>query len=73
MRDQGIGAFYSPATLQQLASRPDLMPKLQGLANDWQIPMEVAMDAIKISLFDTIILVDDSGSMSFEENGERIE
>lgn len=35
--------------------------------------MEIAMDIIKISLFDTIILVDDSGSMSFEENGERIE
>lgn len=73
VRDQGIGAFHSPSSLQQIASRPDVMPKLQSLAHDWQMPMEVAMDAIKIALFDTIILVDDSGSMSFEENGERIE
>lgn len=35
--------------------------------------MEIAIDIVKISLFDTIILVDDSGSMAFEENGERIE
>lgn len=73
LRDQGIGAFYSPASLQQIAAKPDLMTKLQGLARDWQLPMEVAIDIIKISLFDTIILVDDSGSMAFEENGERIE
>lgn len=49
------------------------MQKLQALSSEWQIPMEIAMDIIKISLFDTIILVDDSGSMAFEENGERIE
>ncbi|CCG82802.1 putative Transcription factor RfeF [Taphrina deformans PYCC 5710] len=73
VRDQGIGAFYSPASLQQLAARPDLMQKLQALSGEWQIPMEIAMDIIKISLFDTIILVDDSGSMAFEENGERID
>lgn len=49
------------------------MQKLQGLAQDWQLPTEIVMDMVKIALFDTIILVDDSGSMSFEENGERIE
>lgn len=30
------------------------------------------MDVVRLALYDVIIYVDDSGSMSFEENGERI-
>lgn len=73
VRDQRIGAFFSPASLQQIMQQGDLMGKLQHLAQTWRIPTEIAIDLVKIALFDIIILVDDSGSMSFEENGERIE
>lgn len=34
--------------------------------------MEVAMDLCRLALFDVILYLDDSGSMSFEENGSRI-
>lgn len=37
------------------------------------MPKEVALDLVKIALFDVVILCDDSGSMAFEQNGERIE
>jgi hypothetical protein len=30
------------------------------------------MDCVKLALFDIILYIDDSGSMRFEENGERI-
>jgi uncharacterized protein with von Willebrand factor type A (vWA) domain len=46
---------------------------LQQLASAWKLPVELAADLVKISLFDVVVLVDDSGSMSFEQNGERIE
>lgn len=32
----------------------------------------IAYDLAKLALFDVILLVDDSGSMAFEENGSRI-
>lgn len=31
------------------------------------------MDLCKLSLFDTVLFVDDSGSMQFEEGGSRID
>lgn len=37
------------------------------------MPKEVALDLVKIALFDVVILCDDSGSMAFEQNGERID
>lgn len=37
------------------------------------MPLEIAADLVKLSLFDFILYVDDSGSMAFEENGERID
>jgi len=46
---------------------------LEKIAADWKLPMEIAIDLVKISLFDFILYVDDSGSMAFEEGGERID
>ena len=37
-----------------------------------QLPKEIAFDCVKIALFDTILYCDDSGSMRFEEGGDRI-
>ena len=46
---------------------------LETIAAEWRIPKEIACDLVKISLFDVILYIDDSGSMAFEENGERID
>jgi len=35
--------------------------------------MEIASDLVKLSLFDTVLYLDDSGSMRFEEGGSRID
>lgn len=32
-----------------------------------QMPKEIASDLVKLSLFDTILYIDDSGSMAFEQ------
>jgi hypothetical protein len=37
------------------------------------MPKELASDLVKLSLFDVILYLDDSGSMAFEQGGERID
>ena len=37
------------------------------------MPKELALDLASLALYDIVMFVDDSGSMAFEENGERIE
>ncbi|KAL7338073.1 hypothetical protein BJY59DRAFT_653706 [Rhodotorula toruloides] len=73
VQDQHIESFYPPASLDSLAQRIAQSGALSRIANEWRIPMEVAMDLAKLALFDTVLLVDDSGSMAFEENGSRID
>jgi hypothetical protein len=70
---QHLQAFYQPQQLQQIADRVYQSGALSTLASAWRLPIELAADLVKIALFDVVILVDDSGSMKFEQNGERIE
>lgn len=36
------------------------------------MPMELAIDLASLALYDIVIYADDSGSMAFEEGGDRI-
>lgn len=65
--------FYPPGSPQidQIAQRA--AAQVSQLCAQWRIPAEVGQDIVKLALFDTILYVDDSGSMAFEENGERID
>jgi hypothetical protein len=74
IQEQHIQAFYrNPADVQRIADRVVQTGALQKLAAQWRLPAELAVDLVKIALFDTVILVDDSGSMAFEQGGERID
>jgi hypothetical protein len=70
---QHLQAFYPPQSLDQVAQRVYVSGALQQLSQAWRLPTELAADLVKISLFDVVVLVDDSGSMAFEQGGERIE
>jgi hypothetical protein len=37
------------------------------------MPKELALDLASLALYDIVMFVDDSGSMAFEEGGERID
>lgn len=65
--------FYPPASpqVEQIASRA--AQQVGQLCAQWRIPAEVGQDIVKLALFDVILYIDDSGSMAFEENGERID
>ena len=66
-------AFYQPNSpvLDHIAQRG--AQQVQRLAMDWKIPHEIANDIVRLALYDVVLLIDDSGSMLFEENGSRID
>lgn len=73
VRDQHIEAFYPPGSLTQLAHQVASSPAIGAVATQWKLPLEIASDLVKLALFDVCVLVDDSGSMAFEEEGSRID
>ncbi|WVQ75490.1 hypothetical protein IAR50_005115 [Cryptococcus sp. DSM 104548] len=73
VQDQNLQAFYNPQSLEIIAQGVAQSGALNKIAQAWKIPMELATELVKIALFDVIIYVDDSGSMAYEDGGERIE
>ncbi|MCJ1377011.1 hypothetical protein MMC17_000101 [Xylographa soralifera] len=45
--------------------------QVESLCQKWRVPREVGQDVVKLALYDMIIFVDNSGSMEFEDGGER--
>ncbi|KAK5698648.1 hypothetical protein LTR97_006295 [Elasticomyces elasticus] len=75
VREKGLERFYGPGTpggqrLPQIAARAS--QQIDRLCAAWRIQREIATDIVRLALYDVIVYIDDSGSMSFEENGERI-
>ncbi|GAA5912363.1 hypothetical protein JCM8208_003340 [Rhodotorula glutinis] len=73
VQEQKLQAFYPPGSLEPIAQRIVQTGALSQIASLWKLPMEIAIDVCRLALFDIVVLVDDSGSMAFEENGERID
>lgn len=71
VQENNLQAFYPPQRIQQVAGT--IGNKIETVAQAWHIPMEIAVDLVRLALYDIVIYADDSGSMSFEENGERID
>ncbi|KAJ5792356.1 uncharacterized protein N7503_008334 [Penicillium pulvis] len=73
IQEKNIQSFYPPERLDRLVQSlaSNAPAKLQNLIHEWNVPMEVATDVMKLALFDVILYVDDSGSIEFEEKGLR--
>ncbi|KAK4546377.1 hypothetical protein LTR36_002054 [Oleoguttula mirabilis] len=75
IQEKGLQKFYGPGTpgaqkLPQIAARAG--QQVDRLCQAWRIQREIATDIVRLALYDVIVFIDDSGSMSFEEGGERI-
>jgi hypothetical protein len=72
IQEKNLQVFYPPGSPQipQIAARA--AQQVDRLCQAWRIQKEIANDIVRLALYDVIIYIDDSGSMSFEENGERI-
>ncbi|KAK9856119.1 hypothetical protein WJX84_003291 [Apatococcus fuscideae] len=66
-----LETFYPPPALQNVVNRASRVD-FRALAQRYNMPMELAVSLAGLALYDTVIFVDDSGSMAFEENGSRI-
>ncbi|GAQ84528.1 hypothetical protein KFL_001930060 [Klebsormidium nitens] len=73
VQTNGLHQFYPPQAIQALAQRIAQTVNFDQLAAKWRMPKELAIDLAGLGLYDIIILADDSSSMSFEEQGERID
>ncbi|KAM0722399.1 hypothetical protein Q7P37_001840 [Cladosporium fusiforme] len=72
IQQKRLQSFYPPGDprIQQTAQRA--AQQVDRLCQAWKVPREIAVDIVRLALYDVIIYIDDSGSMAFEENGERI-
>ncbi|KAK9316812.1 hypothetical protein V1524DRAFT_425645 [Lipomyces starkeyi] len=71
IQENGLQSFYPPNSLEAIASR--ITGQIQQIAQLWRLPTEIAVDLVRLALYDIVLYIDDSGSMAFEENGERID
>lgn len=72
IQEKQLQSMYPPNSpvIDQIASR--VTNQVDQLCATWRVPREVGQDIVKLALFDVVLYIDDSGSMLFEENGERI-
>ncbi|KAK4051904.1 hypothetical protein OIV83_002609 [Microbotryomycetes sp. JL201] len=73
VQDQNIHPFYPPGTLEPLAQHIASSGAIQRIATEWNMRPEVALDLVRLALFDVVLYIDDSGSMKFEEHGTRMD
>ncbi|KAJ5583554.1 hypothetical protein N7535_002174 [Penicillium sp. DV-2018c] len=73
IQEKNLQSFYPPERLDRLLQTlgAEAPGKLNKLVGEWNVPMEVATDVMKLALYDVILYVDDSGSIEFEEKGLR--
>ena len=73
LSDKGLdrSEFARRINIDDIANRAHA--QVQNLCQRWRVPQEVGQDIVKLALYDIIIYVDNSGSMRFEDNGERIQ
>lgn len=72
VQDNGLQPFYDAQGVRGLSQRLAALDTL-GLARRWNLPVELVYDLFAISLYDVCFFCDDSGSMVFEEDGERVD
>ncbi|KAF2745990.1 hypothetical protein M011DRAFT_405097 [Sporormia fimetaria CBS 119925] len=73
IQEKKLQHFYPPGSraIDDIANRaPDLINRY---IQRCRVQKEVANDIVKLALYDIVLYIDDSGSMSFEENGSRID
>jgi hypothetical protein len=72
IQNNRLQALYPPQVLEPLVQRVT-STDLAGFGAKWRLPKEITLDLVALALYDVVLYCDDSGSMAFEENGERID
>jgi len=67
-----LQAFYDGNLVRVLAQKLAALDPV-ALGRKWNLPVELVYDLYGLALYDICFYCDDSGSMVFEENGERVD
>ena len=59
-----IQSFYPPGSLEPLAHHIATSGALHSISAQYRVTIEIAMDLVRLALFDVVLYIDDSGSMS---------
>lgn len=72
INEKQLQSMYPPNSpvIDQLVAR--INSQVDQLCATWRVPREIGADIVKLSLYDIVLYIDDSGSMQFEEGGDRI-
>ncbi|KAI5284868.1 hypothetical protein KEM54_001008, partial [Ascosphaera aggregata] len=73
IQENGLQKYYPPGhpAIEGIVNAAPVI--IRQVCEEWRIPKEIAQDIVKLALYDIVIFIDDSGSMSFEEGGERLQ
>lgn len=72
VNENKLQAFYPSPKLDAVLRKASSI-NYQDLARKWKLPTELAYDLSSLALYDIVLYCDDSGSMIFEDAGERVE
>ena len=67
-----LQGFYDQTRLQSVLQKLSTV-NFDQISQQWRIPKELTYDLAILSLYDIVLYCDDSGSMAFEDKGERID
>jgi len=72
VREKGLQNFRwpTPSFIDDLSRAATT--RCPEFCRKWNVPAEIGNDVIKLGLFDVVFFCDNSGSIKFEEGGERI-
>lgn len=67
-----LQTFYDATRFQQVMQKV-MTINFDAIASQWKISREIATDLVSLALYDIVFYCDDSGSMAFGDNGERVD
>ncbi|EGF78091.1 hypothetical protein BATDEDRAFT_90992 [Batrachochytrium dendrobatidis JAM81] len=70
--DNKLQAWYNPDRLTTLIDHLTTL-NYAYLRQEWKVYGDLVYDLVSLALYDIVFFIDDSGSMAFEEDGERIQ
>jgi hypothetical protein len=72
VNQNGLQQFYDQNKLNNVLQKVSLVD-FDSIVKDWKLPKELVYELATLALYDIVLFIDDSGSMRFEDGGERID
>ncbi|KAL7412302.1 hypothetical protein BDY24DRAFT_102485 [Mrakia frigida] len=71
VNENALQPFYPPPTIEALAKQlalPDALRRVDELAREWNLVPQMALDLVKMGLYDVVVLLDDSSRLAADQD-----